>query len=241
MMSAWFFPEQVPSGSMRLFCFPYAGGGASVYRGWTKNAALGVVPVQLPGRENRMREAPLCSLRETARHVARAVMPYADRRYAFFGHSLGARIAFEVVRFLRKEGWPLPEHLFVSGCRAPEMLEPAPLHNLGEEVFLKALSRYGGTQQSLLNDRELMRFFMPLLRADFAMDETYLYVREEPLPVAITAFYGSEDREATRGEVAAWAAHTEREFSLCEVGGGHFYLIESASLLQARIRNTLGI
>ena len=240
-MAGWFMPERVPYGPVRLFCFPHAGGGASAYRAWTKESALGAVPVQLPGRENRMRETPLLSMRAIVEQAAEAIRPYAGQRYALFGHSLGARVVFELARYMRRKGQPLPAHLFVSGSRAPEIPEPSPLHELEEDAFLAALSRYGGTPQSLLDNKELMKLFLPLLRADFTVDETYEYQEEEPLPVPITAFYGSDDPEATRGETEGWERHTSGGFSLHEIPGGHFYLTHSSPLLLSYIRRVLGV
>ncbi len=240
-MPGWFMPEKVPYAPVRLFCFPHAGGGASAYRAWTKDPAMGVVPVQLPGRENRMREAPLLSMKEVVEQAAEAVLPYAGQPYAFFGHSLGARVAFELARHMRREGRPLPCHLFVSGSRAPEIPEPSPLHELEEDEFFAALSRYGGTPQSLLDNKELMKLFLPLLRADFTVDETYVYQEEEPLPVPFTAFRGSDDPEATMEEMEGWGRHTARGFSLCEIPGDHFYLTHAAPLLLSGIRRALGI
>ncbi len=239
-MAGWFMPVKVSDAPVRLFCFPYAGGGASTYRTWTKEETLGIVPVQLPGRENRMREKPLLSMREIVEQAAAAIYPYTGKRYALFGHSLGARIAFEVVRFMRLKGLPLPTHLFVSGSRAPEIPEPYPLHELEEDDFVAALSRYGGTPKTLLDNRELMRFFLPLLRADFTVDETYEYHEEDPLPVPITAFYGDEDTEATHDETVGWQRHTTERFSVYEISGGHFYLTQSAPLLLSHIKRALG-
>ena len=142
---------------------------------------------------------------------------------------------------MRREGRPLPCHLFVSGSRAPEIPEPSPLHELEEDEFFAALSRYGGTPQSLLDNKELMKLFFPLLRADFTVDETYVYQEEEPLPVPFTAFRGSDDPEATRKEMEGWGRHTARGFSLCEIPGDHFYLTHAAPLLLSGIRRALGI
>ena len=135
-MSVWFMPEVVPNALIRVFCFSYAGGGASTFRSWPRDASLGVVPVQLPGRENRMGEAPLTSMSEVVEQVAEAMKPWIGTPYALFGHSLGARIAFEVARFMRLHGESLPIHLFVSGSRSPEIPEPRPLHDLDEDEFL---------------------------------------------------------------------------------------------------------
>lgn len=234
-------PERVPWTKMRLFCFPFAGGGASAYRPWIGDAKLGVVPVQLPGRENRMSEKPLCSMKDVVDQAARAITPYTLQPYAFFGHSLGARIAFEVVRELRRKGRSMPVRLFVSGSRTPEIREPRPLHQLDDIAFFDALARYGGTPQALLENRELMTLLLPMLRADFTVDETYDFCEEEPLSVPITAFYGAEDTEATREETEGWARHTLMGFEMKEMPGGHFYVSNESEALIAYIRSRLGL
>jgi surfactin synthase thioesterase subunit len=239
MMAGWFMPSVVPQSEKRLFCLPYAGGGASAYRTWLKEQDMAVVAVQLPGRENRLHETPFSSLEKIAENVAEALFPHLSRQYALFGHSLGARIAFETVRHLRRRGANLPVRLFVSGSRAPELPEPFPLHELEDDAFLSALSRYGAKSSALLENAEIRRLFMPMLRADFTADETYVYVEEEPLPIPITAFYGAQDDEATPEEVKGWARHTSRSFSLYRIPGSHLYLGQSDRHLLRHIRSDL--
>lgn len=240
-MAGWFMPEKMPFAPVRLFCFPFAGGGASAYRSWLKEPLFGVVPVQLPGRENRMREKPLRSMEDVVTQVTDAVMPWTKQPYAFFGHSLGARIAFEVARQLRRRGGLPPVHLFVSGSRSPEIPEPFPLHELNDDDFITALARYGGTPGSLLENRELMKLFLPMLRADFLVDETYEFKEENPLSIPVTAFYGTDDREANRQEMQGWQRHTDREFQMIEVPGGHFFIQQETAFLLGRIRQALGV
>ena len=240
-MSVWFMPEVVPNALIRVFCFSYAGGGASTFRSWPRDASLGVVPVQLPGRENRMGEAPLTSMSEVVEQVAEAMKPWIGTPYALFGHSLGARIAFEVARFIRLHGESLPIHLFVSGSRSPEIPEPRPLHDLDEDEFFMELSRYGGTSHRFLENREIRKIFLPMLRADFTVDETYLYREEEPLNIPITAFSGSEDKEAHAFEMKGWKKQTSLDFRQYEIPGNHFFVTHSSSLLVMHIREVLGV
>ena len=240
-MSSWFMPETVPAAAIRLFCFSYAGGGASTFRSWPRDDSLGVVPVQLPGRENRMAEAPLLSMDEIVEQTAQAMLPYVDAPYALFGHSLGARVGFEVARFMRRRGHALPVHLFVSGSRAPEIPEPQPLHDLDEDEFFTALARYGGTSRIFLENREVRKLFLPMLRADFTVDETYRYWEEAALPLPGTAFFGSADREADASEVQGWEKQTCRKFNCCEIPGDHFFVTRASGLVVARIRAELSL
>lgn len=211
---------------IRLFCLPYAGGGASIYRGW-KSAFpgdVGVYPIQLPGRENRIAERPLCEMRALVDAISEGILPYLQCPFIFFGHSIGARIAFEVARNLQKKWNIRPRQLIVSGSRAPHVPEPKPLHHLSDDEFVKELRRFSGTPESVLQNKELMEIFIPILRADFTVDETYVYAEDAPLECPISAFGGTKDIEASREEIAEWAQHTNSDFTIEMIEGDHFFL-----------------
>jgi len=223
---AWLLAQPDAQDQIRLFCFPYAGGGASVYRGW-KTAlppAVGVYPVQLPGRENRMAEPALCDMGELVPAIAAGIAGQIDRPFVLFGHSMGARIAFELARHLRQHRGVQPCHLIVAGSRAAHMREPQPLHHLPPDEFVQELRRFSATPEELLQHKELMELFLPTLRADFTVDETYVCAEAAPLDCPITAFGGTEDAEAGQNELAAWASYTRAEFSLEMIPGDHFFL-----------------
>jgi medium-chain acyl-[acyl-carrier-protein] hydrolase len=211
---------------IRLFCLPYAGAGASVYRDWSKLFAdnTGVYPIQFPGRENRIEEPSFSTMEELVDELSKAILPCLRRPFVFFGHSIGARIAFELTRNLRRK-WNLrPLHLIVSGSRAPHIPEPKPLHHLSDDEFVQELRRFSGTPEEVLRNRELMNMFIPILRADFSVDETYVFAQDEPLDCPITAFGGTEDKEANREEMEAWACHTRAGFDFEMIEGDHFFL-----------------
>ena len=227
---------------LRLFCFPYAGGGASIFRQWSVNTpqAVEVCPVQLPGRENRMAERPFTSFLPLVDAIAEALDPYFDLPCAFFGHSMGAKIAFELARKLRRKKGVQPVHLFVSGCRAPHIPEPRPLYHLPEEEFIRELRRFSGTPEAVLQSAELMEMFVPMLRADFELDETYVYSGNDDLLICpISVFGGSEDKEAKREELEAWRQHTTGTFTLQIFQGDHFFIKSSQSLLLHSISRVL--
>lgn len=240
-MSAWIMPEVQCSSKMRLFCFPFAGGGASAYRNWLRDSSkdLEIIAVQPPGRENRMGDNPLRSMDEIVIGAVHEIMKYGDRPYSFFGHSLGARVAFECVRKLRDLKHRLPDHLFVSGSRSPEIPEPNPLHHLDDNRFVEELKRFSGTPQAIIDNRELMDLFLPILRADFTVDETYQFMEAAPLPLPVTAFCGTEDEEATLQEVEGWRRHTTSRFRLNCIEGGHFFVLESWEEVLSHIREAL--
>ncbi|MFK5951893.1 MAG: alpha/beta fold hydrolase [Desulfobacterium sp.] len=222
--------------AIQLFCFSYAGGGASVFRQWQPSLPerIQLCPVQLPGRENRISEPLITSLDELVDVASAELAPYLDLPFAFYGHSIGARIAFELARELRKKLGITPCCLIVSGSRAPHIPEPNPLHHLSDDAFMSELRRFSGTPEAVLQSKELMEMFLPILRADFAVDETYVYSEDMPLDCPIFVFGGTEDVEAKIKELEAWADHTSKGFCLEMIRGDHFFLqTERALLLQA--------
>jgi medium-chain acyl-[acyl-carrier-protein] hydrolase len=212
---------------MRLFCFPYAGGSASVFRTWSSElpAEIEVLPIQLPGRETRLREAPFTHISQLLPKLTEVLRPYMTMPFAFFGHSLGALIAFELTRHLRREGEPGPVHLFMSGHRAPQRPNPdPPIHELPDAEFMEEVRQFNGTPEELLGNAEMMRLVLPFLRADFTIYETYVYTPEEPLDCSISALGGLGDVEVSREDSAAWRELTRGTFSLRMFPGNHFFL-----------------
>ncbi|KAB1112625.1 lantibiotic dehydratase [Micromonospora aurantiaca] len=229
-----------PEAPVRLFCLPYAGAGASAFRRWAAEfgPSVDVVPVQLPGRENRITEDPRFSVAE----VADAIASRADRPYAIYGHSMGGRLGFDVVRELRRTGRPLPLRLYVGGARAPHVATPGPFDGLsraGDDELLRRLGEGGGLPAELLDHPELVELLLPLLRADFGRVDDYRHVPGEPLPVPIVVFAGRTDRAVSREQSAAWAEHTAAGFTLHELDGGHFFLHDRLTELVALIRADL--
>ncbi|WP_406080759.1 thioesterase domain-containing protein [Micromonospora sp. NBC_00858] len=225
---------------VQLFCLPYAGAGASAFRAFPDRFGpdIEVLPVQLPGRENRISEDP----RFRVVDVATAIAGRAAGPYALYGHSMGGRLGFEVVRELRRAGLPLPLRLYVGGARAPHVTEPSAFDGLSrvdDEELLRRLRAGGGLPVGVLEHPELVELLLPLLRADFERVDGYRYQPEEPLPVPIVAFSGRNDRAVTREQSAAWREHTTAEFTLHELDGGHFFLHDALPELATAIRADL--
>lgn len=222
------------SPDVRLFCFPYAGGGATIYNGWG-----GILPNQievcaalLPGRGNRMREPAVTEVGALVRALAEALENSLDRPFAFFGHSMGALISFELARHLRERGCPQPAHLFVSARRAPQLPNTQRItHDLPEPEFLDELRRLQGTPSEILEHPELMQLLSPLLRADFALTEKYAYAPGPPLNCGISAFGGLQDEDTTREELEGWKEQTAERFKLRMLPGNHFFLNDYRELL----------
>jgi medium-chain acyl-[acyl-carrier-protein] hydrolase len=236
------YREVNPRARLRMFCFPYAGGGASIYRGWAASlpADLEVCPVQLPGRESRMREEPFRRCEDMVPPIADVLRPYMDLPFVFFGHSMGGLIGFELARELRRRGQPLPLQLLVSGRRAPHLpAREKPIHDLPEPEFLVELRQLNGTPEEVLQHEELMRLLTPLLRADFSVNETYVYTEEEPFDFGISAFGGLGDEEVTRDDVEAWRDHTRGRFRMRMMPGDHFFLHGSKDLVLEAVSRDL--
>ncbi len=230
-------PRPRPRARLRLFCFPYAGGGASIYRAWAGELPqeIEVCAVQLPGRETRLDEQPFDRLPPLVEALALSLEPHLNPPFAFFGHSMGALISFELARRLRALNRPAPAHLFVSGRIAPQLQRRRPpVHALPEPEFVEQVQRLNGTPDAVLQHKELRELVLPLLRADFAINETYGYSSEPPLACPISAFGGLEDDRATQEELAAWQLQTRDAWALHMFPGDHFFLRSTqAALLQA--------
>jgi len=214
--------------SLRLFCFPYAGMGASMFFPWAQGMHPGieVVGVQLPGREGRIREKPFESLQRLVPEAAKSIRPYLDRPYSFFGHSMGALIGFELARYLRQEGAPTPAHLFVSSRRAPRLPDSlSKIYGLPDAEFIAEIGRrWGGIPPAILREVELVQLLLPTLRADVAVLESYIHTEGAPLGCPISVFGGSSDTNITRDDLLAWRDHTRGTFRLRMFHGDHFFL-----------------
>lgn len=218
-------PRPRPDAALRLYCLPYAGAGASAFREWPR--ALGelgpyeVVAVQYPGRENRLREDPYIDLDA----MADAVTASIEGPYAVFGHSIGARLAFELCRRLRERPVPAPSALLVSGCPAPQN-PPAAVRDsdLPDEEFLARVAGMGGLPGEVVSDPELRALVLPVLRSDFARVDDYRYEPGPPLPCPLTAYVGDADPEADPVTAAGWREQTAADFALRVLPGDHFFL-----------------
>lgn len=236
-------PQPNSEARLRLFCFPYAGAGAAIYHSWGRllSPKIEVFSIRLPGREGRLREESYIHLVPLVEDLVEALYPYFDQPFAFFGHSLGALISFEVARKARKLYGLEPVHLFVSGRRAPQLLDPdPPLRHLPDAAFIEELQRrYDGIPQVVLEDNELMNLFLPVLRVDLTVLETYQYIPEAPLGCPITAFGGQQDKRTSQPELVAWSDQTHNTFRLQFFPGGHFFLQSTQSLLFSELNKDL--
>jgi surfactin synthase thioesterase subunit len=225
----------------QLFCLPLAGRGASMYASWT--ASLGpeveVVPIQLPGRENRLREPAIDRLDVLAREIVSAIRDRLERPFALFGHSMGALVAFEVARELRRQGLPSPRRLFASSKRAPQLgPDPVPMGRLPDAALLGRLHEEFGLD---ISDemKPLIELMLPTIRADICAVDDYCYAAEEPFRFPIVALGGDDDASVSVAELQAWGAQTTSTFALRLFPGGHFFLDGSRRPLTAWLRQEM--
>ena len=226
-ISPWIVTPRSLNSGMRLICFPYAGGGASVFRSWGDSEFLAdveVCAVQLPGRESRITEPPVGDLRRLVHMLCEALEPYLDRPFVFFGHSIGALVSFELARELRRIRGIAPNHLFVSGCPAPHLPDSERICDLHDDEFLERVSRFNGTPPEVFNHSELMQLMLPALRADFSLRDRYVYREEPPLDCPIIAFGGMSDQHVNGVVLGSWRQHTRERFQLWLFQGDHFFV-----------------
>ncbi|MEO0884324.1 MAG: alpha/beta fold hydrolase [Cyanobacteria bacterium J06634_6] len=226
-MSDWLIcPQRQVRAKLRLFCFAYAGGSAWIFRPWAKQlpANVEVCAIELPGRGKRLVEPALTDLNDIIRSLGPQLLPLLDLPFACFGHSMGALIAFELCRWLRRTVQLSPAHVWVSAARAPQLSIPPPLmHQLPKQDFINRLKQYQGTPISVLNNLELMDLMLPTLRADFTVLETYAYQPRAPFTFPVTGFWGEQDSIVSQADVAAWQVHTT-QFELAAIAGDHFFM-----------------
>jgi medium-chain acyl-[acyl-carrier-protein] hydrolase len=224
---SWFVcPRPNPDGRLRLFCFPYAGGGIPVFRGWWQGLPdIEVWGASLPGRGARLREQPLTSLPQLVEQLGTALQPFTGEPFAFFGHSLGARIAFELARWLRRQERPLPNHLLLSACPAPHCPRTQPvLHTLPREQFITAMRQRHTLPDEILAHPEMLDLVLPALEADVTVWETAVYTAEPALPCPITTFGGTADPLVGDAQLAAWSPYTTAAFAQIPIPGDHLFL-----------------
>lgn len=235
------YHQSARNSRVRLVCFPHAGGSASYYRPMSQALAPGVevLAVQYPGRQDRRREPCLDSIAELADRVSRVLVDWLDRPCAFFGHSMGATLAFEVARRIEPQAGAELLCLFASGRRAPSRQRNDRIHLLDDAALVAQLVRVGGTDRVFLDDEELRAMILPVVRSDYRAIETYGYVPGAPLGCPITTLIGDRDPTVTMDEASAWAEHCTGGFDLRTFPGGHFYLDQHRTAVTDIIAATL--
>ncbi|MEU5951727.1 alpha/beta fold hydrolase [Streptomyces sp. NPDC047525] len=224
---------------VRLVCFPHAGGSASWFH--PMSAALApdveVLAVQYPGRQERRLEPSFTDIAEAADRITEEIAPWREGPLAFFGHSMGATIAYEVALRLERAGSG-PVALFASGRRAPSRVRDEGIHERPDSGLVAEMKAMSGTESALLDDPEMLAMILPTLRGDYRAAETYRHREGDRLDCPVFALTGDRDPRADVVDVEAWREHTRGDFDLRVFPGGHFYLNGSAEVVDL-VRNRL--
>lgn len=225
----WFLPLRPGKrGLVRLVCFPYAGGGSAVFRPWARlmPEEFELFCLQMPGREARLADSPRTDFPALAAEIAQALVKLPAMPTAFFGHSLGSLLAYEVAHLV--QGFPAsPRKLLLSGCSPPhvrrEEVDEEPVWQLSDDAFLEKIRELNGTPDEILQNAEMMDLIMPMLRADFRLADGI-----DPSPrqvlAPICAFGGKEDSEASEEDIREWKHYSTAIFSYRMFPGDHFFI-----------------
>ena len=236
--SPWLVREpKRTSRRLRLYCFCYAGGSASTYASWQAqlDPAIEVCAVQLPGRGSRMAERPFTAMPELIKALALVIGREDSLPFAFFGHSLGGLLAFELARYQKLHYMRMPEHLIVSGCDAPQFRSPSRrLHALPDHELIDVLKDFNGTPPGVLEHRELMDLLLPTIRADFALVDDYVYRPGLPLKMPITVLAGRRD-DHTVEQVEGWRKETLSDCHVHWFNGDHFFILPEQQAVLDRL------
>lgn len=232
----------------RLYCFPMAASAAGLYGGWWSHLPAGVElnALQMPGRENRLREPPLRNLNEAVETIVATLtaLPGAfDLPFSLFGYSLGGLLAFETARALERAKLPLPRRLLIAASAAPDCdrSHMPRIHALPDDQVIAELRKLQGTPEAILENAELMSLLLPMIRGDFEMLETYRYQPGPPLPIPIATFGGTADTDVRPDELAQWSSHTSSGFTIKFMVGDHFFIKTAQDQLLAEVGRSLAI
>lgn len=224
----WFhIKKPAPNAKIRLFCFPYAGGSAQVYQQWCDNLPTGVevIGVQYPGRNSRFADPLIGRCDEMVSAIMTNIRLSLDKPFVFFGHSNGALISFELARALKQAGVDRQLHHFISAKRAIHLpYNRRKMHDLPHDEFVSELETLGGTPPEVLANRELMELFLPVLRNDFGIGETFSYQGEHKLACQATLLYGEQDDDVPEVDVLRWQELIEQPVVTRKFSGDHFFI-----------------
>jgi medium-chain acyl-[acyl-carrier-protein] hydrolase len=236
--------QRRPAAKLRLICFAHAGGSASAFAAWQRELpeSVELCAVKLPGRDERRAEPARTDLARLTGELLEALRPAHDRSVALLGYSLGALLAFEYARGVRRAGIAPPVHLMALASRAPQLARESSIAGISDSEFVHQMRvRYDGIPKPILDDPDLLAYFLPIMRADVGLLESYRYEHEAPLSCNITALGGERDPRITHEALAAWGVHTQGKCEALTVPGGHFFVTpDSRARLLRLIAERLG-
>lgn len=222
------------SSNIRLFCFPYAGGNKRLYENWQEYlpASIRIHPIEYPGRGTKIKEKLALNLEQILAHLEREILDAPKSRFAFFGHSLGAIIAFELALILRDKYGMIPDALFLSGSPSPDTVTRlSSISAQDDQSFLETLQKLNGIPPSLLKAQEFKEFYMPILRSDFSLMNGYGR-KVEKVSFPLVLFGSNRDPIVLLSEMKKWTEWSEQKIELHEVEGDHFFVHDPKQILQ---------
>jgi surfactin synthase thioesterase subunit len=238
----WFIGKQNFVDLITLLCIPYAGGNASLYRNWQEQLGprVNVQAVQLPGRATRISDPPHTNISVLVEEISNEMDKILNGRFAVFGHSMGALIAFELARFRRSRSLSQPENLILSGCPSPRCreLSARATHTLEDNDFIEKLREYNGTPPDVLAHAEMMKIMLPTIRADFELVHNYNPLKQPPLDIPITLLAGRSD-SLSKEKILPWQEETMHPTKLHMLDGDHFFINDSFSEVMKIVRDEL--
>ena len=240
---SWFrCPEPRPFATLRLVCFPHAGGSAVFFRPWAKavSPAVEVHTVQYPGRADRLKDPLIRDIDRLSLLIAGAIAPLLDRPVAFFGHSMGASVAYETARVLQARGTSLV-HFFASSASAPQVRNPRGVSAMDDEMLVAEMLKLGGTDAELFEDPEMRALVLPYVRNDFEALDLYRPKQGPPLNVPVTALVGDADPDVTPAHIERWAEVAGSSFKSLILPGDHFYLVPQQAAVIREVLTTLNV
>lgn len=242
MSNKWLVPlTNYEHSRIRLFCIPYAGGGASVFRNWKHflSKEIEAIAIQLPGRETRFSEPPISDFKQLIVQIIANIQPHLSEPFAIYGHSLGAAIAFELTHELERLGFN-PDYVFLSGRQSPELASlRTPIAHLPDNEFLNQLMNYNGTPQEIFENKELIEMLLPMLRADFFLAESYQNDHNKKIKADLSALGSYNDPWLTPKSLEGWRNKTAGKFASSWFKGDHLYLNQDTESLVRYIQATL--
>ena len=236
-------PKPNPVARLRLICLPYAGGSATTYASWPQwlVSEVELIAVQLPGRASRMAETAFSSMQELVAALHSEIHCCLDKPYLLFGHSLGSRVGFELLKSLERDGSRLPVHFIASGgAPAYVPLREKPMHQLDDAAFIESLRKIGGTPEAILQSAELMELLLPTLRSDFRIAETRQIPVERPIDCALSLFVGDDDDTVLLEDMHAWRDCFQRGGEFSTFPGGHLFVDNAGPAVVDRINRIIG-
>jgi surfactin synthase thioesterase subunit len=240
-MNKWFvIPKPNPKAKLRIFCFPYAGGNVASFYPWVDrlNSDAELVLVHLPGRTSRIFEESYSSMDDLINELIKIMPCLLDKPYVLFGHSLGSRVAFELVNRFTELNIKLPVHFIASGSGAPsEKCKDKVTYNLSDEEFIGELDRLGGTPKELLANKELLEICLPSLRGDFQIAETYQFKDKVVFNIPLSILGGSDDLEYDK--LILWEQFFQAPASISIIPGGHFFIDSNAGITLDEVNKIL--